>query len=394
MTNQLCIAYAAGPGDVVNTFKYWQKGEDDPQQVAITYSGQFFDLCKRLGARGIVLSSNQREGLVKTDQFHVENIPSVPSGKGVGFHYRQIQSSVEFLRRSRALGAKIFVISDATGHWFPFSLMKHPDEKIIPTLHCVLWSRFRPLTKVRRVLNALENKFFRKDASGILCVSRAIASQAKEVAQLPTLSPEIFNPVYRTDTFNKIAPPPAISPHFSLFFAGRLESEKGIFDLLQIAKNLKTKNISDVQFNILGNGSAELRLRHEVERSGVEEIFKIHGYCERQKVLELLGRSHVIIVPTSTQFHEGFNKVVAEGIMAGRPVITSSACPALHSVREAVVEVPPDDTLAYERAILQLKNNRMLYQAKQRACKDLSEQFYNLSNSWGQRLESILQPDK
>ena len=40
----LRIVYAAGPGDVVGTYRHWKEGRDDPSQVAITYSGQFYDL--------------------------------------------------------------------------------------------------------------------------------------------------------------------------------------------------------------------------------------------------------------------------------------------------------------------------------------------------------------
>ena len=49
--------------------------------------------------------------------------------------------------------------------------------------------------------------------------------------------------------------------------------------------------------------------------------------------------AHVVIVPTTSDFIEGFNKVVAEAVLAGKPVITSSVCPALEYVRDAVIEV-------------------------------------------------------
>lgn len=390
MSSQRCIAYAAGPGDVVSTFKHWLKGEDDPHQVAITYSGQFFDLCQRIGVYGVVLSSNPRKDSIATDQFHVENIPSEDSGRRAQFHYRQMRKSMQFLSYARTLGADTFVISDATGHWFPFSLLKKTHEKLIPTLHCVLWSRFHPLSKVRRVLNVLERSLFRNHSSGILCVSKEIADQAEIIAQSDTIPVRVFNPVYRKDTFREVTAPPRADRKFSIFFAGRLETEKGIYDLVRAAENFKKNNITDICFNILGNGSEELRLRSISQKTGIEDIFKIHGYCEKEKVLEILSDSHVIIVPTSTQFHEGFNKVVAEGILSGRPVITSSACPALNCVRDAVVEVPPDDASAYEQAILKLRNDPVLYQQKRSACKELSARFYDTRYSWGTALESVL----
>ena len=45
--------------------------------------------------------------------------------------------------------------------------------------------------------------------------------------------------------------------------------------------------------------------------------------------------------------------VCAEAILAGRPVITSPVCPALDYVRDAAVEVSPDNIEQYCEAILE-----------------------------------------
>ena len=45
-TRPLRLMYAAGPGDIIGTWKHWKEGRDDPSQVAITYSGQVYDLCR------------------------------------------------------------------------------------------------------------------------------------------------------------------------------------------------------------------------------------------------------------------------------------------------------------------------------------------------------------
>lgn len=390
MSYRFNIAYAAGPGDIVNTFKHWQQSEDDPSQVAITYSGQFFELCRRIGARGIAISSNPDKAAITTDQFHVENVPVKADGSGAGFHTLQVRKSVQFLTRARRLGADTFIVSDATGHWFPFSWYKRQHEVFIPSIHCVLWSRFSPLTPVRKILNLLERSFFRRHAAGILCVSSQILSQVNIIAGSRKIPARLFTPAYRPDTFKHISAPPANAAGFNVFYAGRLEKEKGIYDLLQVAISLKKRNISDIRFDILGNGSEEEMLRLKTKQAGVQDIFRIHGYCRRDRVLEALNNSHVVVVPTSTEFHEGFNKVVAEGILSGRPVITSSACPALNCVQEAVMEVPPDDAAGYEHAILQLRDNPDLYQKKRDACKPLGNQFYDHACSWEAGLESIL----
>src|SRR6185437_9977736 len=63
----------------------------------------------------------------------------------------------------------------------------------------------------------------------------------------------------------------------------------------------------------------------------------------------------------TTDFIEGFNKVVAEGILAGKPVITSSVCPALEYVADGIVEVPPNDTQAYVGSPFQRSADRIRF---------------------------------
>jgi glycosyltransferase involved in cell wall biosynthesis len=102
-----------------------------------------------------------------------------------------------------------------------------------------------------------------------------------------------------------------------------------------------------------------------------------------------------VIVPTTTHFVEGFNKVVAEGVLAGRPVITSSVCPALEYVREAVIEVPPDNAVAYGDAILRLKSDAAVYESKRLGCASIRAQFYDVNLGWGrvtERAITLIQP--
>ncbi len=224
----------------------------------------------------------------------------------------------------------------------------------------------------------------------ILCVSEDIEKQI-DILTGSSLSPtEVFHPIYRPGTFDSVLPPPAGEESFRVFFAGRLEKSKGIYSLLDIAERLKNKNIKDIHFDILGDGSEETQLRHSAQAKGVNNIFHIYGHCSRPQLLKHLSQAHIIVVPTTKDFHEGFNKVVAEGILTGRPVVTSSACPALKLLRDSIVEVPPDDSEAYEDAILKLRHDVKLFTRKRIACEKLASRFYDHKNSWGSTLEKLL----
>ena len=105
---------------------------------------------------------------------------------------------------------------------------------------------------------------------------------------------------------------------------------------------------------------------------------------------KMLGESHTVVVPTMSDSNEGFNQVVVESVLAGRPVITSVVCPAVKYVREAVFEVPPDDPKGYAEAILQLSDDLHTYDRTRAACSTYQEQFYDERNGWCAALKSII----
>jgi glycosyltransferase involved in cell wall biosynthesis len=157
-----------------------------------------------------------------------------------------------------------------------------------------------------------------------------------------------------------------------------------------MAEILAKQGRGNIEFDLCGAGAALRDLRLAIDEAGLHGRVRCHGHCDQQTMAEMYSRCHVVIVPTTTDFIEGFNKVVAEGVLAGRPVITSSVCPALGRVRNSVVEVPADDVPAYADAIARLHDDAYLYQAKRCASAAAQEQFYNPANGWAAALKSIL----
>ena len=44
------IFYAAGPGNIIATHRFWKENKRNPTQVSLTYSGQVQDFCREIGA--------------------------------------------------------------------------------------------------------------------------------------------------------------------------------------------------------------------------------------------------------------------------------------------------------------------------------------------------------
>ena len=379
------LLYAAGPGNVIGTFQHWKKGEDDPSQPALTYSGQFFDTCRQLGAEALIISYHAEEASLTDGNFRLRHMPKLsPAPKGMLYHVVQILYGLRLVLHAVRFRPDYFVVAEGTTHWFVLLLLGR-RIRLVGSLHCLLWL---PNEQPNAILRLFDKPFFRKRAYALMAVSENIARQVSELTQGVSAPVFQFTPTYNPNTFQRLELP-AGWPPFRVLFVGRVEANKGVFTLLEVA-DLIARISTDIQFDICGNGGALAALKDEAERRGLQSVFHCHGYCNRETTLRMFNQSHVVVVPTTSAFNEGFNKVVVEAVLSGRPFITSAICPALSAVRDAGLEVPPDDTAAYQQAILQLFHNPDLYEQKRLACAKYANQFYDPARGWAAALQAII----
>lgn len=89
MSKHLRILFAVGPENVIDAYKHWVKGEDSPSQVSVFYSSQFFEVCKKLNAKGYVIAQSTEKELIKDNRFIVERRPvPLPKVLGIAYHLR------------------------------------------------------------------------------------------------------------------------------------------------------------------------------------------------------------------------------------------------------------------------------------------------------------------
>jgi glycogen(starch) synthase len=384
---RLRLLLAAGPGDVVGTFRHWREGRDDPGQVAVTYSGQFFDVCRQLGAIGYAIAHHPRRDRVRDGEFHVEHrpIPFIKSRSATLYHAGQLWSALRLIATAVRVRANMLVIYDGTCHWFPLRVLPWLGVKVVPSIHCTFWRKgARPPGTIGRAIRALNAPFWRHGAAAVLSASREITAQLDRLASDGHAPVIEFLPTYRQGMFPTECPPTA--PPFRVLFVGRIEAFKGVFDLLEIAARLASAGRTDFEFDLCGDGPALPELTRKAAELNLATRFRLHGHCSRPVMREMFRNAHGVIAPTTTAFAEGFNQVVAEAILAGRPVITSTVCPALDYVRQGAVEVPPDDVAGYMSAIVRLADDKGLYEQKRRACEALAGQFYETSRGWSAAL--------
>jgi glycosyltransferase involved in cell wall biosynthesis len=387
-TRPLRILYAAGPGDVIATYRHWKDRVEDPSEIVPTYSGQFYELCERGGHSAFVISSHGRQESVRDGRFHIVHRPK-PSGiGGVRYHWVQLCWALRLTWNALRFRANVAIISYGACHWIGLILLPLFRVRVVPCLHNALYPPGRKLALGQRLELRSAAWFFRFGAWAVLSCSRVVSRQLDAITRGRHGVVEEFLPVYQREYFVDMPPPSAERRPFRVLYVGRVEADKGVFIVLELARRFAAAGRTDIEFDVCGSGSALEELRKRVEALGVTERVRAHGHCGREMLRAMYGAAHAVIVPTPAT--EGFNQVVTEAVLSGRPVVTSEACPAVEYLPGAVVLVPVEDTDAYERAVLRLCDDSKYYEVGRSNCAAVSEQFYDAANGWRTAVNCLL----
>ncbi|MEH2526205.1 MULTISPECIES: glycosyltransferase family 4 protein [unclassified Bradyrhizobium] len=390
MIKALRIFYAAGPGNVIGVHEHWKANADDPGQMSLTYSGQFEDLCRELNADAYIVSYNSERKHVHDGRTILEHRPKRVGKSGISYHLSEIAYGISLLKTAKLFRADLALISSGSTYYFVLSLFRLFGIKVVPVLHNTLWPAGSPPKGfVQRVILRLDAIFFRWLCTASVSISPECARQISEISG-STRRLHLMYPQFRREVYDGVPPPRIEVSPFKIVFAGRIEANKGVFDLLEMARSIENKTPGKVQWDVCGSGGELDELKRRQKLLGLEDIVSIHGHTSPQDLREILGRSHLSIVPTRTDFAEGISKSAIEGILVGRPVITSAVTPALDVLRPACVEAETNNVLSYVDGILTLIDDRDRYRRLAASCRDLQALFYDREHGFAAALKRLI----
>jgi len=386
------VIYCGGPGDIAGTMRSWLSGEQDTSEVSDTYSGQFFDQMRARGLSALVISTHARKEILVEGLITIEHRPNRAVGTS-GFAYKRaymwhwlgVLSTLLHLRPS------VVVISDLE-HWWLLAIPAMVGSKVVPDLQCSFWPRgYRSTSLYERILQGLNGWFWREIPIATICISPECERQVNEIS-CGMVSGTLLQArsSYQRSQFAGISSPDWNTDSFSLMFAGRVERNKGVFDLLDVMAGLLADNHRKVSLEICGDGSALSELKRAVARRGLEHCIYISGQLSSIEMRAAYERCHLVVVPTQADFPEGLNRVVVEGVLSGRPVVATVVCPAVDLLPRSVIAVESGDLLAMVAAIKRFASDKNYYESIRRNCATESEQFYDRDKSWGAALGRAL----
>jgi glycosyltransferase involved in cell wall biosynthesis len=384
---KLRFAYLGGPGDALAVFNAWSTGTT-LEYFGTNYLKQFYQACADFRAEGyVILTSPEEYSCRSIGNFLLENRPTPAGLRGVRYHIAFFIWVTKIVPRMIRFRPNVFVVTAGLNVCIILSVLKIFGIVIIPAIHDSLWKRYAILKTSERIVRRLQAWFFSCCASEFIVAAESTAGQVRSLIPRKKIQIEVFLPTYPRQQFAFIRKPRFDVRPFRVLFMGRIETNKGVYDLVEVAAKVDPRGF---HFDICGVGSQLPSLQRTVDDRGLKAVVSCHGFLDRKELYALLDEAHVVIVPTTTGFEEGFNMVCAEAILAGRPVVTSAVCPALAYIRDAAIEVPPNDVERYREAIIRLAEDRTLYEQKCRACEPLQGQFYDENNSYGAKLRIVL----
>ncbi len=132
----------------------------------------------------------------------------------------------------------------------------------------------------------------------------------------------------------------------------RLFELKGHEFVIQAAKRIINEQ-PQVKFMFVGNGILREQFEQEIASAGLSESFVFTGLVPPQQVPELIGAMDIVV---HTSLREGLARVLPQGLIAGKPVISYD----VDGAREVAINgetgflLPPETVTELEDAIIQL----------------------------------------
>lgn len=143
------------------------------------------------------------------------------------------------------------------------------------------------------------------------------------VRQLPHgIDPEILCPQDASDLLRRLRIQRPI-----VGYAGRIEADKGVWDLLGAAELLHQRIGPTFRVMLVGDGPARWKLAAAARRMLPPELFYFTGSVAHHAIGQYLSAMDILVLPSRTQRHwkEQFGRVLVEALACGVPLVGSSS---------------------------------------------------------------------
>lgn len=143
----------------------------------------------------------------------------------------------------------------------------------------------------------------------------------------------------------------------SFVFAGRIEAEKGVFDLLEAFNTFRKNHFGKLIY--FGDGAAVDELKQRANSSPNAKDIEVLGKAPQNVVFSAVASATASVTPTRSVFPEGRCMTALESLALGTPVIAPNFGPFPYAVNHGVngLLYEPDQVNSLASCMMQLAND-------------------------------------
>ena len=346
-----------GPGDVGGTLNNWKDGKPEDRIPAVALSQQLFDFCRDRGLL-LLISPN----IVGAPQ-QFENVTVHPvkltMGRGPFYFISSFARGFRAARIARKAKASVCVVSndlDPIG-LLPFVLWR---GKCIYEFHCTMWPRGQKRSFLRKIKHFADRWIIKLICPVIVCISEECRRQFSGGSSSLYDRTILYLPYYSNRLPTGIKAGEDRHP-FRILFAGRIEKQKGVYDVMESAKILELRFSGQFKWVTAGFGKEFDSFKRSVNENGLSDVISVPGHLSRQALIQEIINCHVSVTPTQVNFPEGLSQLPLESTIIGRPSILSTVVPADDHLNKAFVHCVPGNPESLAHAVETLRTDLKLY---------------------------------
>lgn len=166
-------------------------------------------------------------------------------------------------------------------------------------------------------INSKVSQFIFKKAKFVLTVSPKFSNEIRLFNQdVLTIKPMISY-----DIKEGLAKRDLVKKEISVLFVGRIEYDKGVFELVDAFKLLIAESKTKLKLNLVGDGKSLHEVKRLIEVNNLEDSVNVLGpVYDKEKLKDIYLSNDIFILPTH---HEGFPRVLYEAMIFKIPIITT-----------------------------------------------------------------------
>ncbi|MFC1604487.1 glycosyltransferase [Planctomycetota bacterium] len=157
-------------------------------------------------------------------------------------------------------------------------------------------------------------------------------------------------------------------------YAGYLTNRKGVYNLLDAIYGAQ-KKCPNILLVMCGAGPEETSLQRLIREKGVENIIRMAGEVEPERMNKWMQASDLFVLASHT---EGMPNVVTEAMACGLPVVATAVggLPGAIGDCDGAILVPPENVDDLEKAIAKVINDNQLRANMQIAARKRAEEQF------------------